>query len=610
MQNAAIADALQELGDLYELDGAVIHRVRAYRTAARAVRETSVSVAELARKGRATELPGVGTTIQAKILALLDTGTIPAAERLRERFPPGLIALTRLPGLGTKRARLLYEELGIDSLQALRDAAATGRLRTVRGLGPKLEARLLEALDAGAGLPAAGAEVGPQVLLLDRALELAESLIAALAEGDPPDADVQLAGAARRGADVARSIELVATTSAPDALAERLASLEQLASVVGAGDAGTRAAATIGVDTSGAARAGGATLELRARTYAGVDVNVHVGSPAARGTLLQRFTGSDAHNAALGKHALSVGLRVCERGIAGADDGPPQPCATEQELYARLGLEFIAPELREDRGEIEAAAAHRLPDLLDLREIRGDLHCHTVASDGRASVEEMALAARARGYEYLAITDHSASHGFGIAVSPAQLREQIQRVRELDERIEGIRVLVGSEVNVLPDGSLDYDDELLAELDWVLASVHTAFGVSEQAMTERVIRAVEHPLVDALGHPTGRLIGRREPYALDIAAVIGAAAASGTMLEINANPRRRDLSDAHARAAAAAGVLLVIDSDAHRPETLDFMRFGVASARRAWLGPAQVANSRPWPELRALSKRGRPRAAV
>jgi len=270
-----------------------------------------------------------------------------------------------------------------------------------------------------------------------------------------------------------------------------------------------------------------------------------------------------------------------------------------------LNLDYIEPELRENRGELAAAGSGQLPRLIELADIRGDLHCHTTASDGKNSIEEMALAARERGYEYLAITDHSASHGFGNEVSPEQLRRQIELVREANARLAGIKLLAGSEVNVMLDGSLDYEDELLAELDWVIASVHTSFGMSEQAMTERMIAAIEHPLVDAIGHPTGRLIGRREPYAIDLDAVFAAAAAAGTMLEINANPDRRDLSDINARAAARAGVRILIDSDAHRTSTLANMRWGVATARRGWLEAADVANTRPWGELRKLRKQAR-----
>jgi DNA polymerase (family 10) len=576
--NAAIADALEELGDLYELDGAIVHRVVAYRTAAKAVRESSVSVATLARAGRATELPGIGKTLQEKILTLAQTGTIPSAERLRAKFPPGLVAITRLPGLGPKRARLLHSELGIDSPQALREAALGQRLRTVRGLGAKFEEGVLAALEEMASRPPGS---GSGRIVLPRAVEIGESLVAGLMELGGEGTHVQLAGSVRRQADSVKDLDLIATTTRPTALAKSLAELEEIESVSSAGKAGAKA-----------------------RTHSGVGVDLRIAAPAQLGNLLQHFTGSGAHNAALREAAVRRGLHVSEYGILDDAKGISDTHASETDVYARLGLAYIEPELRENRGELEAAASPTgLPRLIELGDIRGDLHSHTIASDGHNTIEEMALAARERGYEYLAITDHSASHGFGNDVSPDQLRRQIELVHEANERVEGIELLAGSEVNILPDGSLDYDDELLARLDWVIASVHTSFGMGEQAMTERMIAAIEHPLVDAIGHPTGRLIGRRDPYAIDLDAVFAAAARTGTMLEINANPDRRDLSDVHARAAQRAGVRILIDSDAHRTMTLANMRWGIATARRAWLGAAAVANTVPWPEFRVLRKR-------
>ena len=583
LSNAAIADALEELGDLYELDGAVIHRVVAYRNAARSVREASVSVAALARAGRVTELPGIGATLEQKIIALLDTGTIPAAEKLRAKFPPGLVAITRLPGIGPKRARLLHAELGVDSPQALREAALAQRLRKVRGLGPKFEENVL------AALARPDADEPAKRLLLPQAVELGAALVEGLVEHGPADAVVELAGSARRLVETVKDIDLVATTVEPTALADSLATLEQVESASSASAAGAR-----GV------------------TYSGVRVDLRIATPAQRGNLLQHFTGSGAHNAALRERAVRSGMHVSEYAIEDESSGAKLLCADEAEVYERLGYAFIPPELREDRGELEAAArgGPGLPQLVSRGDLRGDLHCHTVASDGRATIDEMAAAARELGYEYLAITDHSASHGFGNDVSPEELREQIERVREANARLSGIDVLAGSEVNVLPDGSLDYEDALLAELDWVIASVHTAFSMGEQKMTERMIAAIEHPLVDAIGHPTGRMLERRRPYAIDLDAVFAAAARTGTMLEINANPRRRDLSELNARAAVAAGVTLVIDSDAHGPETMPLIRWGIATARRAWLTAAEIGNTRPWSELRTMRKRARPRAAV
>jgi DNA polymerase (family 10) len=595
LANAAIADALEELGDLYELDGAVVHRVLAYRRAAQTLRESAVSVAALTRAGRITELPGIGETLQEKILALLDTGTIPAAERLRAKFPAGLIAITRLPGLGPKRARLLHDELGIDSPKALRDAALAQRLRTVKGLGPKFETNLLAALqalpeDALAVDGASGrAPARPKRVLLPQALELAEALAAGLREHGPSDAHVQVAGSARRAVDSVKDIDLVAVTAQPAALAKSLRGLEQIEHVTSSGKAGARG-----------------------RTHSGLGVDLRIAAPAQLGNLLQHFTGSAAHNSALRELAVRKGLHVSEYGVLDDADARTRTCTTEAEVYALLGFAYIEPELRENRGELERAAgdsagdtSQGLPRLIEQRDIRGDLHSHTVASDGKATIEQMAHAARELGYKYLAITDHSASHGFGDDVSPAELLTQIERVREVGASLDGIELLAGSEVNILPDGTLDYEDELLAQLDWIVASVHTSFGMSEQRMTERMIAAIEHPLVDAIGHPTGRLIGRREPYAVDLEAVFAAAARTGTLLEINANPDRRDLSDVHARAAIQAGVRIVINSDAHRTDTLRNMRWGIATARRAWLTAADVANTLPWAELRKLRKRAR-----
>src|SRR5579862_850009 len=577
LSNSEIAAALDELGDLYELDGAVVHRVLAYRNAAKVVRDASTSVAALARAGRATELPGIGGTLAQKIGDLLETGEIPAAVKLRERFPAGLVAITALPGLGPKRARRLFDELGIDSPEALREAAEAQRLRDVRGFGAKFEESVLAALDAGA------AERPRERIVLDRALAIGELIVDALRALDPA-ARVELAGSARRRAESVKDLDIVLDSPG---LLDRVASLEQIES-----------ASRTGISAA------------RARTHTGVVVELRAVAPAQFGSLLQHLTGSGAHNAALRERAVRMGLHLSEYGVLDDGTATTRECASEDDIYAAVGLPTIVPELRENRGEIEAALAGTLPTLVELADIRGDLHSHTTASDGRASIEEMALAARERGLEYLAITDHSASHGFGDDVSPDQLRRQIELVREADARIDGITLLAGSEVNILPDGSLDYEDELLAALDWVIASVHTAFGLDADAMTARVAAAAAHPLVDAIGHLTGRLLERRPPYAIDVDAVFAACAEAGTLIEINSNPERRDLGEVHARAAAAAGVGILINSDAHWPERFDVLRYGVWTARRAWLGPQQIANTQPWPALAATLRRRRAAAAA
>jgi DNA polymerase (family 10) len=571
--NTEIAAALDELGDLSELDGAAIYRVVAYRNAAKAVREAPVSVLGLARQDRATELPGVGAIIQEKIIQLADDGAIPATVKLRAKFPPGVIEMTRLPGLGPKRARRLFDELGIDSLETLRSAAEQQQIRALKGFGPKAEEAILSSLR----LAVAGER--PARVVLDRALALAEALIEKLRE-QPTTTAVELAGSARRMADTVKDLDVIATAADPLALATAATQLELTES------AGTPTGAGV-----------------RLRTHTGIRVDLRIVAPDQFGNLLQHLTGSKEHNMALREAAVRRGLHVSEYGVLDDATGETLRCATEPEVYALLGLQYIEPELRENRGELEAAATNALPHLIERSDLKGDLHCHTTASDGTASIEEMAAAARDAGYEYLAITDHSASFGFGDEVSPDRLRQQIARIRAVD--IDGIQLLAGSEVNILPDGTLDYDDELLAELDWVIASVHSSFRMPADQMTDRIVKAIEHPLVDAIGHPSGRKLERRDPYGLDMERVIEAAARTGTMLEINSNPDRRDLKDLDARAAAAAGVPIVINTDSHRTAGFAVARYGIATARRAWLTAAQVVNTQPWDRVQALRPRHR-----
>ena len=581
--NTEIAAALDELGDLYELDGAIIHRIVAYRNAAKAVRDAPVSVTGLARQGRATELPGIGATIQEKVMALADEGVIPAAAKLRAKFPPGLLEITRLPGLGPKRARRLYDELSIDSPAALRAAAEARRIRELKGFGPKAEESLLATVLAAEAAAAEGGSSGSGRIQLGRALGVGEQLIAALREHAAADR-VELAGSARRMTDSVKDLDVIATASDPLALARFAAELELVEAAQNPTESG-----------------------VRLRTHTGIKVDLRIVAPDQFGNLMQHFTGSKEHNMALREAAVRKGLHVSEYGVLDDATGETHRCQREEEVYALLGLEYIEPELRENRGELEAAAAGSLPRLVELEDLRGDLHSHTTASDGTASIEEMAQAAAQAGYEYLAITDHSASFGFGDEVSPDRLREQIERIRELSETeaAAGVTLLAGSEVNILPDGSLDYDDEVLAELDWVVASVHSSFGMTAEAMTTRIVRAIENPMVDVIGHLSGRKIEQRPPYAFDFEAVVAAAAASGTMLEINSSPARRDMNDVHARAAAAAGIPIVINCDAHRVGGFEVARYGVATARRAWLGSEAVVNTRPWAELAPLRPRAR-----
>ena len=391
-----------------------------------------------------------------------------------------------------------------------------------------------------------------------------------------------MAGSLRRRADSVKDLDIIATAQDPVALSAALAELPLVESVLSAGDAGARVL-----------------------THSGMKVDLRVVEPDQFGNVLQHFTGSKAHNVALRESAVRRGLHVSEYGILDDETGETLRCATEEEVYERLGLEWIPPELREGRGELEAAANGSLPRLLTEEDIRGDLHCHTTLSDGRQTLEQMAEAALARGLEYLAVTDHSASHGFGDHVTPEALEARIEEVHALNATLDGLELLAGTEVNILTDGSLDYEDELLARLDWVIASVHTSFSMGEKEMTERMIAAIEHPLVDAIGHPTGRKIETRPAYAIDMEKVIAAAARTGTMIEINAAPDRRDMNELHARAAAAAGVNVLVNTDAHSARNFGLLPYGIATARRAWLTPEQVANTRPWAEFAPLRKRAR-----
>ncbi len=578
MTNAEIAAALDELGTLYELDGAVKYRVLAYSAAATAIRESPVSVAELAAKGEATKVPGVGKTLAEKIDALLETGEIPAAAKLKAKFPPTLIELTRIPGMGAKTARRLFEELGVSSMEDLKKAAEEEKVRKVKGLGKKVEENVLASLER-LGEPGEG----PGRLLLSKVKPIAEELAAALRE-HPSSHEVEVAGSARRWAETCKDIDLIATAEEPAALAEALIAHPLIAAAGKPSTNGTRA-----------------------QTHNGISVDLRIVPPADFGNLLQHFTGSKAHNVALREEAVGRGLSVSEHGVTDTESGEVTHCATEAEVYERLGYDYIVPELRENRGELKAAREGKLPKLIELADLKGDLHTHTTLSDGRNTLGEMAEAGRERGYSYMAITDHSASHGFGDHVTAERLWQRIEEVRAWNEEhaTRSFRLLVGSEINIGMDGSLDYPDDLVAALDWVVASVHTSFNIAAKEMTARVLGAIENPDVDCIGHLTGRLIGRREPYGVDVEAVAEAAARTGTMLEINGNPNRRDLSDRHARLAADAGARIVLNTDAHGVDTLDNMQYAVATARRAWLTKAEVVNTRSWTQFQKLRKPGR-----
>jgi DNA polymerase (family X) len=575
MRNAEIADALDELGDLYELDGAVVYRVVAYRQAARSVRDSARSVEQLVREGRATELANVGKTLQEKLSVLLETGQIPQAVKLREKFPGELVRFMTIPGLGPKTARKIHEELGVSTLAELREAAASERLRSISGLGPKAEQNIVAALDRVT-------EEGPRErFLLSAVLAIGEQIVDSL-RAHPSAHRVEVAGSARRMADTCKDLDVIATAEDAAALTSAFGGLDVIAEMRSSGEAGARAV-----------------------THNGLAVDFRVVEPDQFGNVLQHLTGSARHNVELREHAVRRGMHVSEYGVEEDESGTVHRCATEHEVYELLGLDYVEPELREGRGEVRAAIEHRLPPLVSLADLRGDLHCHTTLSDGRNTLDQMVEAARERGYSYLAVTDHSSSFGFGEDVQTEDLERRIEEVATLNEKLKGFRVLVGSEVNIGTDGAVDYDDDLLARLDWVVASVHSSFQMGRERMTARMTAAMENPLVDVIGHPTGRKLLTRDPYDLDVERLVGKAAETGTMLEIDGAPDRRDLNDHNARLASEAGVPIVVDSDAHSAGALALISYGVATARRAWLTKADVANTRTWNGLKKLRPRNR-----
>jgi DNA polymerase (family 10) len=570
-----VADIIDRLGDLYELDGAVIYRVLAYRKAAARLRQTGESVDRLAAEGRLTELADVGETIATKVEELRTTGSLAALERLEARYPPGLVEIMRLPGVGAKTTRKLFDTLGVTTLDELRAACDDGRVRELPGLGAKAEDRIAAAIAAGGG-PRKGA------ILLDRALERANELLVGL-RAHPACVAASEAGSLRRRRETVGDIDLIAASEDETTLLGAFCALPGIGEVIARGD--TKASII---------------------THDGIQVDLRVVPPASYGNLLQHFTGSKAHNVAMREEAVGRGLSISEWGIEVAATGETVRMRDEDEVYRFLGYAPVPPELREDAGELEAGRDGTLPALVELAQVRGDLHAHTTASDGKGTIEEMAHAALERGYGYLALTDHSAGVGMGIGLEPDELLAHVARIRAVGATLAPtFRLLAGTEVDIMADASLYYDDEVLAQLDWVVAGLHVAQRQERDRITARLVAAAMNPHVDVIAHPSGRKLGERDAYDFDLEAVIAACVEHGTFLEINANPRRLDLAPPAVRLAIAAGVGIVISTDAHRTETLDFMRYGVATARRGWATAADVVNTLEWDELAARRKPGR-----
>ena len=571
--NAEIAGRFELLADLLELDGAVAYRYLAYRKAAKTLRETPESVARLSEQGRLRELPGVGAAVADKVAELLDTGNISALEKLESVTPPGVVPVMHIPGIGPKTARRIFADLGLVTLEDAVAAARDGRIRDLPGMGEKTEQAILAGAESAVS--------GRARLSVARLRPLAENVRDALLEVPAVDR-CEIAGSLRRYAETAKDIDLVASTAAPAEVVDAFVAYDWVASVEQRGE-----------------------TKVTCIAHDGTRVELRMVAPGTFGNLLQHLTGSKAHNVALREDAVRRGLKVSEYGVEEVETGELLQTDDEHAVYERLGMAWIPPELREHRGELEAARVGTLPELVEVEQIRGDLHCHTDWSDGKAPLEQMVAAAIGMGYGYLNITDHSPAVGFGMGLDAGLLRAQIERVRTLAETLApDFVLLVGCEVDILRDGSLDYSDALLEELDVVVASVHVSHRLSAADQTKRICTAMENPHMDVLGHPTGRLIGRREPNPLDIEAVVETAARTGTVLEASAQPDRLDLSDVHVRLAIEAGAKLSIDTDAHSVARLEAVRFGVMNARRGWATAVDVVNTREWPELKTLLKGG------
>jgi DNA polymerase (family X) len=562
-RNDELAEQLELLADLSELEGEDSFRVLAYRRAATRIRETGGPVAQLALDGKAKSLSGIGKTIEEKIVEVVETGEMKALTKRKALVPEEVVKFMRLPGLGPKTARRIWKELGVTTLAELKTAAEQERLRALAGLGAKSEEKILKALAEAPKDPRESRRLlgdGLPVLL-----ELVEEL-----RQHPAAVKVSEAGSARRRRETFRDLDVIATSTDPPALIEAFTARPNVADVVAKGD--TKATVI---------------------TNEGFRLDLRVVPPESYGNLLQHFTGSKDHNVALREDAVRRGLSVSEYAVTNTETGETFTAADEDELYAHLGYEYIPPELRENSGELDAARRGELPKLVGRADLRGDLHSHTTWSDGKATLEQMARAAKALGHDYLAICDHSPR------LREGRLARQHDEIDALNEELAPFRILKGIEVNIRTNGELDVPDDVLAPLDWVMASVHASF---DNDPTGRVLAAMENPHVDCVGHPTSRRIGVRSPSGIEVEKIVEAALASGTFLEINSQPDRLDLRDAHARLAGEAGLKLVISSDGHSSKALRYVDLGVAQARRAWLTKDQILNTRSWKAIEKLRK--------
>lgn len=565
--NREIAEKFETIADLLQIRGDTIHRVLAYRNAAQTIHDLPRDIGVIFEEGKLTELPSIGPTLAEKIEELLTTGGLAFYDKLVNEVPATLAAVLRVNGVGPKKAKLFWQELDITTVDELQQAAQEGKLRSLSGMGQKSEQKILDGIAAlarqtdrvsiGIALPIA-------LTILDDLLDLPQSI-----KGN-------VAGSLRRYRPTIGDIDLLIASEDPQPIMDAFVAREDVARVLGHGQKKS-------------------SVEL----LSGQQVDLRVLPPDRYGTGLSYFTGSKEHNVELREMALKRGLSLNEHAFTRTDGSGEILCATEEEVYETLGLPWIPPELRENRGEIQAAQKDELPQLITIDDIQGDLHMHTTWSDGKLAVHEMAQQARARGLKHIVITDHSRSLGIANGLSVERLLEQQQVVREVDAKMgPDFRVFHGTEMDIKADGTLDFPDEILAQLDLVVASIHVSLRQPRDEITQRMLNAIRNPHVDIIGHPRGQLYPEREPSELDMDAIFAAALETGTVLELNANPRRLDLDDSHARRAKEMGILLAINTDAHSAEGLDMMAYGIANARRGWISAENVINT--WPTERLL----------
>jgi DNA polymerase (family 10) len=570
VHNAEIAAAFDHLADLLEIEGANPFRVRAYRRAARTIEDLPGSAAELIASGEdLAELPGIGADLAGKVAEFVDTKHLAVLDEAKARLPAGLVELTNVPGIGPKRARALYDKLKVHSVADLKKAATAGKLHGLAGFGVKSEAKLLEELKRRREVQ--------RRFRLDIAEDFAEPLLEHLKRSKGV-VQATIAGSYRRRKETVGDLDILVAAHAGTDVMQRFVSYDEVEEVAAHGE--TRA-----------------TVVLRS----GLQVDLRVVPQESYGAALHYFTGSKAHNIAVRQLGLERGLKINEYGVfRGARRIAGD---TEESVYEQVHLPFIPPELREDRGEIAAAAAHKLPKLVELKDIRGDLHVHTKESDGKNTLREMAEAARALGYEYLAITDHSQHVTIANGLDARRLAKQIKAIDKLNAQINGIRILKGIELDILADGSLDLPDAILADLDFTVCAIHYKFDLKEAEQTERVVRAMDNPHFNIFAHPTGRLLSERAAYAIDLERILKAAKERGCCIELNAHPTRLDIDDHACRLAKDMGVRIALGTDAHSIDGLQFMKYGIGQARRGWLEPKYILNTRPLHELAKLFAR-------